>query len=93
VSVGPINHRVHHGQDDHCIDRNYGGILVVWDRLFGTLADERDGPITSGARTPLRSVNALRGNLHHALAGASWLVVGSAAAAPVAGQKLFDRVA
>jgi sterol desaturase/sphingolipid hydroxylase (fatty acid hydroxylase superfamily) len=56
---------VHHGQDDYCIDRNYGGILVVWDRLFGTFADERDGPITYGVRTPLRSVNPLWGNLHY----------------------------
>ena len=65
VFVSPSNHRVHHGQDDYCIDRNYGGILVVWDRLFGTFADERDGPITYGVRTPLRSVNPLWGNLHY----------------------------
>ena len=65
VFVSPSNHRVHHGQNDYCIDRNYGGILVVWDRLFGTFADERDGPITYGVRTPLRSVNPLWGNLHY----------------------------
>ena len=28
---------LHHGQNDYCIDKNYGGILVLWDRLFGTL--------------------------------------------------------
>jgi sterol desaturase/sphingolipid hydroxylase (fatty acid hydroxylase superfamily) len=43
ILVTPSNHRVHHGQNDYCIDKNYGGILVLWDRLFGTFADERDG--------------------------------------------------
>ncbi|NDD75452.1 MAG: sterol desaturase family protein, partial [Gammaproteobacteria bacterium] len=42
VFVTPSNHRVHHGQNDWCIDRNYGGILILWDRLFGTFAEERD---------------------------------------------------
>jgi hypothetical protein len=42
ILVTPSNHRVHHGQNDYCIDKNYGGILVLWDRLFGTFADERD---------------------------------------------------
>ena len=41
IFVTPSNHRVHHGQNDYCIDRNYGGIFIVWDRLFGTFADER----------------------------------------------------
>ena len=65
VFVSPSNHRVHHGQDGYCIDRNYGGILVVWDRLFGTFAEERDGPIVYGVRTPLRSLDPLWGNLHY----------------------------
>jgi len=66
VLVTPSNHRVHHGQNDYCIDKNYGGILILWDRLFGTYADERDGEtIVYGVRTPLRSYNPLWGNLHH----------------------------
>lgn len=65
VFVSPSNHRVHHGQDDYCIDRNYGGILVVWDRLFGTFALERDTPITFGVRSPVASVNPLWGNWHY----------------------------
>jgi sterol desaturase/sphingolipid hydroxylase (fatty acid hydroxylase superfamily) len=44
---------VHHGQNDYCIDRNYGGILILWDRLFGTFEDERPEPIIYGVRTPL----------------------------------------
>jgi hypothetical protein len=55
---------VHHGQNDWCIDRNYGGILVVWDRLFGTFADERpDAPIVYGVRGALNTYSPVRANL------------------------------
>ena len=37
----PSHHRVHHGANPQYLDRNYGGILVIWDRLFGTLEPER----------------------------------------------------
>lgn len=36
----PSNHRVHHAVNDRYLDKNYGGILIVWDRLFGTFEDE-----------------------------------------------------
>src|SRR5262249_20160569 len=36
VFASPSNHRVHHGQSAYCIDKNYGGILIIWDRLFGS---------------------------------------------------------
>ena len=66
VLVTPSNHRVHHGQNDYCIDKNYGGILILWDRLFGTFADEREGEkIVYGIRTPLNSFNPVWGNLHY----------------------------
>ena len=65
VLVTPSNHRVHHGQNDYCLDRNYGGILILWDRLFGTFVDERgDEPILYGVRTPLCAFNPIWGNLH-----------------------------
>ncbi len=38
----PSNHRVHHGRNDIYIDRNYGGVLMIWDRLFGTFARETE---------------------------------------------------
>lgn len=38
----PSHHRVHHGSQAQYLDRNYGGILVVWDRLFGTFEPERE---------------------------------------------------
>ncbi len=64
ILVTPSNHRVHHGQNDYCIDRNYGGIFVLWDRMFGTFVDERDGEkIAYGIRKPLRSLNPLWSNL------------------------------
>jgi alkylglycerol monooxygenase len=34
VLVTPSNHRVHHGKNDYCIDKNYGGVFCVWDRIF-----------------------------------------------------------
>ncbi|MBI2394102.1 MAG: sterol desaturase family protein [Deltaproteobacteria bacterium] len=37
----PSHHRVHHGRNLEYLDRNHGGILIVWDRLFGTFEPER----------------------------------------------------
>ncbi|KAK6042849.1 hypothetical protein COOONC_19646 [Cooperia oncophora] len=37
----PSSHRVHHGRNPYCIDRNYGAVFSVWDRLFGTYEPER----------------------------------------------------
>jgi len=41
----PSHHRVHHGVNPEYLDRNYGGVLIVWDRLFGTFAAERTGTV------------------------------------------------
>jgi sterol desaturase/sphingolipid hydroxylase (fatty acid hydroxylase superfamily) len=60
----PSNHRVHHAVSDAYLDRNYGGILILWDRLFGTFTEERDDePCVYGTRSPLRSWNPVRANL------------------------------
>jgi sterol desaturase/sphingolipid hydroxylase (fatty acid hydroxylase superfamily) len=60
----PSNHRVHHAVNDRYLDKNYGGILVVWDRLFGSFKEEDDlEPIVYGTRAPLRSFNPLWANL------------------------------
>lgn len=65
ILVTPSNHRVHHGQNDYCIDRNYGGIFILWDRLFGTFTEEREQePVIYGVRKPLKSFNALWGNVN-----------------------------
>ena len=54
----PANHRVHHGCDDKYIDKNYGGILIIWDRLFGTYQAEEETP-TYGLKRDYNSVNPL----------------------------------
>ncbi|XP_014254410.1 alkylglycerol monooxygenase-like isoform X3 [Cimex lectularius] len=38
----PKHHRVHHGSTLRCLDKNYGGTLIVWDRIFGTFAEEKE---------------------------------------------------
>ena len=55
----PSNHRVHHGSDDKYLDRNHGGILIVWDRLFGTYQAEEETP-TYGLTTPINTTNPLK---------------------------------
>jgi sterol desaturase/sphingolipid hydroxylase (fatty acid hydroxylase superfamily) len=61
----PSNHRVHHAVNDKYLDRNYGGIFIVWDRLFGSFAPEDDDePCVYGTRSPLRSWNPVWANLH-----------------------------
>ncbi|HEY8023751.1 MAG TPA: sterol desaturase family protein [Burkholderiaceae bacterium] len=62
--VSPSNHRAHHGVNDIYLDKNYGGILILWDRLFGTYVEEDDAePVVYGTRSPLRSWNPIRANL------------------------------
>jgi len=39
----PVFHRVHHAANDFAIDRNFGGVFLLWDRLFGTFAPFREG--------------------------------------------------
>ena len=65
VFVSPSNHRVHHARNPGYMDKNYGGVFIVWDRLFGTFVPERDDePVEFGITRPLNSFNPLRANLH-----------------------------
>jgi uncharacterized membrane protein YhhN len=57
----PSNHRVHHAVNDRYLDRNYGGILIVWDRLFGSFREE-DEKCVYGTRKPLNSWDPLWAN-------------------------------
>ena len=60
----PSNHRVHHAVNDAYLDKNYGGILIAWDRLFGTFKEEDAAePCVYGTRSPLRSWNPLWANV------------------------------
>jgi len=50
----PSHHRVHHGSNDIYLDRNYAGILIIWDRMFGTFQGE-DEPVRYGLTKNLRT--------------------------------------
>ncbi|PAV48340.1 hypothetical protein CK486_07740 [Pseudomonas sp. HAR-UPW-AIA-41] len=64
VFVSPSNHRVHHAQNPVYMDRNYGGVFIIWDRLFGTFQEELDEePVIFGVTTPLASWNPLWANV------------------------------
>jgi len=64
VLVTPSNHRVHHGQNEIYIDKNYGGILILWDRMFGTFQEElASEPVVFGVRKPLANWNPFWANL------------------------------
>ena len=52
----PSSHRVHHGADKKYLDKNYGGMLIVWDRLFGTYQKEEETP-RYGLTEPINTVN------------------------------------
>jgi alkylglycerol monooxygenase len=59
----PSNHRVHHAVNDMYLDKNYGGIWVVWDRMFGSFKDEDLAqPCIYGTRSPLNSWDPLWAN-------------------------------
>ncbi|MFN7828068.1 MAG: sterol desaturase family protein [Acidobacteriota bacterium] len=52
----PAHHRVHHGTNPAYIDRNYGGTLIIWDRIFGTFTPEIE-PVRYGVIHPVTSTN------------------------------------
>jgi len=55
----PSNHRAHHATNARYLDRNYGAILIVWDRLFGSFEPESE-PCVYGTTTPLDSWDPLQ---------------------------------
>ena len=62
----PSSHRVHHAKNPLYIDRNYGGTLVIWDRLFGTWQPELVNEACHyGTTYPTRTLNPIRLNLRH----------------------------
>jgi sterol desaturase/sphingolipid hydroxylase (fatty acid hydroxylase superfamily) len=63
----PSHHRVHHGVNDQYLDRNYGGILIVWDRLFGTYEPEGER-VRYGLTTQLGTFRPVRVAFHEYIA-------------------------
>jgi sterol desaturase/sphingolipid hydroxylase (fatty acid hydroxylase superfamily) len=54
----PSHHRVHHGSNVRYLDCNHGGVLIIWDRLFGTFAEEQDSePVRYGLTQNLETYN------------------------------------
>ncbi len=59
----PSHHRVHHGSNVQYLDRNHGGILIIWDRLFGTFEKER-APVDYGLTKNIDTYNPVRIAFH-----------------------------
>lgn len=71
IMVTPANHRVHHGCNPEYIDRNFGGTLLLWDKLFGTYQRRLPNvPIRYGVHHPTQSDNPGWANIVPAL---QWL--------------------
>lgn len=60
----PSHHRVHHGRNRYCIDKNYAGTLIIWDRIFGTFEAE-DEEVVYGLTHPLESFNPIWVQMFH----------------------------
>jgi sterol desaturase/sphingolipid hydroxylase (fatty acid hydroxylase superfamily) len=59
----PSHHRVHHARNPQYLDKNYAGMFIIWDRMFGTFQPEEEEPVY-GITKPLDSWNPLWANLH-----------------------------
>lgn len=55
----PSHHRVHHATNKQYLDKNYAGIFIIWDRMFGTFAKEEE-KVTYGVYPAIKSVNPLK---------------------------------
>ncbi len=60
----PSHHRVHHGQNPEYLDKNHAGILIIWDRWFGTFVPEK-APVQYGITTPLHSWHPIWSQVHY----------------------------
>jgi alkylglycerol monooxygenase len=61
--VTPSNHRVHHGTQIKYLDKNHGGMFIIWDRLFGSYIEEDEEPIY-GLTKPVNTFNPITVNIH-----------------------------
>lgn len=59
----PSHHRVHHGVNERYLDKNYAGVLIIWDRMFGSFVNEEEEP-RYGIIKPIKSFNPLWVNTH-----------------------------
>ncbi len=66
IFVTPSHHRVHHSSNPAYLDKNYGDVLIIWDKLFGTFVEEEETPVY-GLTTPLKSHSFLWQHFHFLL--------------------------
>lgn len=59
----PSHHRVHHGKNPKYIDKNYAGVFIIWDKIFGTYEEEEEIPIY-GITRPIKSFNPITLTFH-----------------------------
>mgnify|MGYP006080153593 FL=1 len=57
--ITPSHHRVHHGSNDCYIDKNFGNLLIIWDRMFGTFEKE-DEPVIYGIKDNVKTFNPIK---------------------------------
>ncbi|HLF33714.1 MAG TPA: sterol desaturase family protein [Cyclobacteriaceae bacterium] len=67
IFITPSHHRVHHASNAKYLDRNYGVVLIIWDRIFGTFEEEYEKP-KYGLTKPVNSYNPIYLNFHEWLA-------------------------
>src|SRR5436189_4138555 len=63
ILVTPSHHRVHHASNEKYLDKNYGDVLIIWDKLFGTFAKEEEAPVY-GLTKPLNTYSFLWQHFH-----------------------------
>ncbi|XVJ64652.1 MAG: sterol desaturase family protein [Lacibacter sp.] len=66
IFVTPSHHRVHHSSNPKYLDKNYGDVLIIWDKLFGTFVKEDEQPVY-GLTKPLNSYSFLWQHFHFTL--------------------------
>ena len=64
IFTTPSHHRVHHGANYQYLDKNFGEFLIIWDRMFGTFAEERE-KIVYGMYNHPQSFNPIKINFHY----------------------------
>ena len=59
ILITPSHHRVHHGSNENYIDKNYGNLLIIWDKIFGTYAAEKE-EVNYGIRENVNTFNPIK---------------------------------
>jgi sterol desaturase/sphingolipid hydroxylase (fatty acid hydroxylase superfamily) len=81
----PSHHRVHHGSNPQYLDKNYAGIFIVWDRLFGSFEPERE-PVRYGLTHNINTFNPVKIAFHE------WVAIAREARAARSGRAALYRI-